>query len=307
MKKSAPKAKVQKATSEAEPHWEAIFVESQAQLTSLLQPHKGRVQRSTTRKGSKGSEGGIVMPEAPPRSPSLASAMKELRTGDPAAAAAQFRARLRANPKDQGSRVNYAIALYEAGRWKQAAQAFRRALELEKPESKSAVPMQFFLGCCLLQLNDNTGSLLATTYFLDLSNTEHPWYWEGVADTAFVWSHLGAHRDAASLCLRIPDTHCPDDPSFLNWLALTFDALDRPREGAYVLECARDRGEWNDVLARNYAYLKRKDPRPSVRPTWRGLSRAPWSRERIIRTSFRILGIDAKPRPPSVMSWGGSW
>lgn len=299
MKKSAPKAKVQKAASEAEPHGEAIFVESQAQLTSLLQTYKGRVQRSTTRKSSKGSEGGIVIPKAPPCIPSFDSALKELRTGDPAAAAAQFRARLRANPKEQRSRLNYAVALYEAGRWKQAAQAFRAALEIEGLEPEAAVPMQFSLGYCLLELDDNNGSLRATTYFLNLSNTEHPWYWDGVQNTANAWGRLGAHRESAALYRTV--LLAQPNPYAYNGLALALSSLNQPQQGARVLEVAKSLGQWDDVLERTYASLKHKDLQSSVNTE---LYATPWPRERIIRTSFRILGIDEKPKPPSVMSWG---
>src|SRR5689334_14002265 len=72
-----------------------------------------------------------------PEAPSFDSALKSLLGGEPSRAAAQFAARALADPKDWISRANRAIALYDAGRWPEAA----KALEAEIARAGARDPL----------------------------------------------------------------------------------------------------------------------------------------------------------------------
>jgi len=87
-----------------------------------------------------------------------------------------FAARVLSDPTDWPSRANHAIALYRAGRWTQAAEAFRKLIDEVGPAHLHAIPMMFSIGYCLLQLDDPMGSLVSTTAFLNYSNERHPFY-----------------------------------------------------------------------------------------------------------------------------------
>ena len=79
-----------------------------------------------------------------------------------------------ADPTDEPSRANYAIALYQADRFAEAAPMFERLIEQLGPGAIDAVPLFFSLGYCRLQLGDPRGSLAATTTFLDRGNEFTP-------------------------------------------------------------------------------------------------------------------------------------
>ena len=68
-----------------------------------------------------------------------------------------FAARVLSDPTDWPSRANHAIALYRAGRWTQAAEAFRKLIDEVGPAHLHAIPMMFSIGYCLLQLDDPMG------------------------------------------------------------------------------------------------------------------------------------------------------
>ena len=136
-----------------------------------------------------------------------------------------------ADPKDWISRANRNIALYDAGRWEEAAAGFEADVAREGIESPNVVPALFCIGYCRLQLGDPRGSLAATTAFLDLGNTEHPFYADGIENTACAW-----------------------------------EALDQA------------------VVATS-------------------LRRGGWDRDRVLRTSFELLGLKATPRPPRDFDW----
>ena len=65
------------------------------------------------------------------------------------AAAAKYGERLLKDPDDGVARCNRAVALYEQGRWREAAQAFEQLLRREGPASEVAPPALFSLGYCL--------------------------------------------------------------------------------------------------------------------------------------------------------------
>jgi tetratricopeptide (TPR) repeat protein len=141
---------------------------------------------------------------APPREgvPSFESALEALRSGRAQAAAAEFAARVVANPNDFPSRANHAIALYDAGDFARAAPLFEALIEEEGEDSPGAIPTFFSLGYCRLQLGDARASLAATAEFLDRSNERHPFYLDGLENAACAWEQLGAQLEARSL---LPD------------------------------------------------------------------------------------------------------
>ena len=115
------------------------------------------------------------------------------------AALAKYGKRLLRNPADNIARSNRAVALYEAGRWAEAAKAFEDVILREGPTSEVAPPALFSLGYCRLQLGDNRGALEASTLFLELSNEQHPFYRDGVQSIACAAKRLGEHKAAADL------------------------------------------------------------------------------------------------------------
>ena len=91
--------------------------------------------------------------------PTFEAALAALQGDRPDEAAALFAARALADPTDWPSRANHAIALYEAERWTQAAEAFTKLIGEVGPADLRAVPMMFSVGLCLLRLDDPWGSL----------------------------------------------------------------------------------------------------------------------------------------------------
>jgi len=131
--------------------------------------------------------------------PSFEDALKALDGGRPDEAAALFAARVLAYPTEWESRVNHAMALYNGGRFAEAAQGFRKLIDEAGPRSLQAVYLFFYLGYSLLQLEDDWGSLVATTAFLDNSNERHPYYTAVLEYTAHAWSNLGALAEGTTL------------------------------------------------------------------------------------------------------------
>jgi tetratricopeptide (TPR) repeat protein len=153
------------------------------------------------------------------------------------AALAKYSERLPRNPRDDIARSNRAVALYEAGRWAEAAKAFEDLLRREGPASEIAPPALFSLGYCRLELGDDRGALEASTLFIELSNERHPFYRDGVHNIACAADRLGEHAAAASL----------------------------------------------------YRAASGKARR--------------WTRKRILRAAFRVLGWHRKPLPASRLIW----
>ena len=114
-------------------------------------------------------------------------------------AIARSAARMLADPTDEPSRANHAIALYQADRFAEAAPMFERLIEQLGPGAIDAVPLFFSLGYCRLQLGDPRGSLVATTTFLDRGNELNPLYLDGLENTAAAWDQLGAKLESRQL------------------------------------------------------------------------------------------------------------
>jgi len=189
----------------------------------------------------------------PPGVPSFRDALAALLGDRPEKAAAMFAARALAYPADKSSRRNRAIALYEAGRWAEAAPLFEQFIAEDGCAADESVPYLFSLGLCRLELGDAIGSLLATTAFLDLWNERHPWYWEGLHNTACAWERLGAEAEAATL-IHVVRAH---------------EGLEEPR----LPTTARSPCAWprRMVIARSFAMLGLDaKPRPRRRIEWRG-------------------------------------
>ncbi len=214
------------------------------------------------------------------------------------AALAKYGARLLKDPADGIARSNRAVALYEAGRWADAAKSFVEVLRREGPASEVAPPALFSLGYCRLELNDDRGALEASTFFLELSNERHPFYWDGVQNIACAADRLGHHALAVRL-YRVVLGQAPH-PYAYNGLALALGELGRAGEGLHVLDAARRAGHWDEVLATSLDRLETLagGARKRTRIT------APrWPRERILRAAFRVLGWRRKPLPPSKLRW----
>ena len=182
--------------------------------------------------------------------PTFEAALAALLGDRPDQAAAMFATRVIADPADYPSRANHVIALYNAERYVEATEGFRTLIDEVGPRSLHAVPMFLSLGYCLLQLEDEWGSLVATTGFLDHSNEKHPFYAAGLENTACAWEQLGAEAEAKTLRRAV---HLRSHPA-------------------------------PDALTRK-------------------LVRRLWSRSQIIATSYRILGVSARPRPARRCSW----
>ena len=214
------------------------------------------------------------------------------------AAAAKNGQRPLKDPRDRIARSNRAVALYEAGRWSEAAKAFEDVLGREGPASEVAPPALFSLGYCRLELGDDRGSLEASTLFLELSNDQHPFYWDGVQNIACAANRLGEHAAAVDL-YRVVLGVAPH-PYAYNGLALALADLGRAPEGLYVLDACRRRGHWDDILETSFdhvAELARGRRRPAT------LTSRRWSRRRILRMAFRLLRWDRQPLPPSTLVW----
>jgi hypothetical protein len=134
-----------------------------------------------------------------PEVPTFESALDALLNGNPTRAVALFARRALADPKDWISRANRHIALYHAGRWAEAATGFEQDIARDGILSHGAVPALFCIGYCRLQLDDAKGSLAATTAFLNLGNAAHPFYKDGLENTACAWERLGQEAMAADL------------------------------------------------------------------------------------------------------------
>ena len=214
------------------------------------------------------------------------------------AAAARYGARLLADPDDGIARSNRAVALYQAGRWAAAAKAFEEVLRREGPASEVAPPALFSLGYCRLELDDDRGALEASALFLELSNEDHPFYWDGVQNIACAASRLGKN-DLGVQLYRVVLGVAPR-PHAYQGLALALSELGRAAEGRYVLEEARRGGQWDEVLDASMDHLA--GLAGGVRRP-RSLTAPRWPRERILRAAFRVLGWRRRPLPPSLLAW----
>ena len=114
-------------------------------------------------------------------------------------AAALFAARALANRLDWFARVNYVRALYNGDRYVEAARGFRRLLDEAGPKNPEAPFWFLALGYCLLQLEEDWESLVATTGFLERANHRHSSYYVGLENTACAWNNLGALAESTSL------------------------------------------------------------------------------------------------------------
>jgi len=108
-----------------------------------------------------------------------------------ATAAAKYGERLLKDPDDAVARSNRAVALYEAGRWQEAARAFEGVLRREGPSSEVAPPALFSLGSCRLRLGELRGAVAASALFLELSDEQHPFFEEAVRNIASAAARLG--------------------------------------------------------------------------------------------------------------------
>jgi tetratricopeptide (TPR) repeat protein len=170
-------------------------------------------------------------------------------------AAAKYGQRLLKDPDDGVARCNRAVALYEQGRWSDAAKAFEELLRREGPASEVAPPALFSLGYCRLELEQNRGSLQASTLFVELSNEDHPFYWDGVQNIACACNRLG-HSALAVQLYRVVLGVQPDKYAY-NGLALSLAGMGRAREAIHVLDRARDADYWDDVLESSMEHLTR--------------------------------------------------
>jgi tetratricopeptide (TPR) repeat protein len=213
-------------------------------------------------------------------------------------AAAKYGERLLKDPGDGIARSNRAVALYGAERWAEAATAFEELLLREGPTSEVAPPALFSLGYCRLELDDDLGALEASTLFLELSNEAHPFYWDGVQNMACAANRLGANGVAVQLNRVVLGVR--PHLYVYNGLALALGELGRAAEGLYVLDVARRTGHWDEVLETSMGHLEELASgrrRPTVLTSLR------WSRERILRAAFSVLGWGREPLPPSMLTW----
>lgn len=226
-------------------------------------------------------------------------AMQALRNESWKEAAARYAQRLLINPDDGVARCNHAVALYEQDRWADAAAAFEELIRREGPFGEATVPALFSLGYCRLELDEHLKSLAATTMFLELSNRDHPFYWDGVQNTACAYGRLGHARESAALYRTVLAVQPPRIYAF-NGLSLALDDLGRPREALFALEQARARGLWDDVLESSLAHLRERADGPARKTR---LAARPWSRRRLLRTSFRLLGWEGEPLEARALRW----
>ena len=225
-------------------------------------------------------------------------AMQALRLERWREAAARYAERLLVDPEDAVARCNHAVALYEQDRWQDAAAAFEELVRREGPLGEATVPALFSLGYCHLELHEHLKALAATTLFLELANQDHPFYWDGIQNTACAYSRLGHQRESVALFRTVLGVR-PHIYVF-NGLALALAGLGRPREALFVLETARARGFWDAVLENSLAHVQEQTKLPA-RST--RLVAKPWARARILRTSFRLLGWDGEPLTPRTIPW----
>lgn len=199
-------------------------------------------------------------------------------------------------PRAAIRRTNRAVALYDAGRWDEAERAFLDVLRREGPASQVAPPALFSLGYCRLELDDERGSLQATTLFLELSDEEHPFHWDGVQNVACALDRLGQHEPAAQLYRTVLGAR--PNPFAYNGLALALGDLQKPGEGLFVLDEARRAGHWDEVLDGSLGFLAARSggARKST------FLRAPrWPRERVLAAAFRALRWRRTPLPRSLL------
>ena len=114
-------------------------------------------------------------------------------------AAALFAARALADRLDWPARVNHVRAIYNGDRYSDAARGFRRLLDEAGPTNPEAPSWFLSLGYCLLQLDEDWDSLVATTGFLEHASEKHPWYAVAIENTACAWEYLGALAESTSL------------------------------------------------------------------------------------------------------------
>ena len=120
----------------------------------------------------------------------------------------------------------------------------------------------FFLGYSLLQLEDDWGSLVATTAFLDNSNERHPYYTNVLDYTACAWTNLGAVAEGTTL-----------------WRTLELRA--QPVTDATTRKLVRRLWSRRQVIATSHRILGLSaKPRPARRCSWPAAdswSSPPWA------------------------------
>ena len=134
-----------------------------------------------------------------PGVPTFAEAADALRSEQYGLAIARSAARMLADPTDEPSKATYAIALYRAGRLAEAAPLFESFIAEIGTGAIDSVGYVFCLGYCRLELGDPRSSLVAMTSFLDYGNEWHPFYLEGLENTAAAWDQLGAKLESRRL------------------------------------------------------------------------------------------------------------
>ncbi len=169
--------------------------------------------------------------------------------------AAKYGKRLLKDPDDGVARCNRAVALYEAGRWRGAARAFEELLLREGPESEGAPPTLFSLEYCRLELNQDRGSLQASTLFIELSNEDHPFYWDGVQNIACVCNRLGESAIAVQLYRLVLGVR-PHAYAY-NGLALSLGELGRSREAFTCSRLPEIRGAGTRSSTARYRFYPR--------------------------------------------------
>jgi len=213
-------------------------------------------------------------------------------------AAAKYGQRLLKDPDDGVARCNRAVALYESAQWPKAARAFEDLLRREGPASQVAPPALFSLGYCRLELEQDRESLQASTLFIELSNEDHPFFWDGVQNIACACNRLG-HSALAVQLYRVVLGVRPHAYAY-NGLALSLAEVGLAREAIYVLDRARDDGYWDEVLQRSMEHVTELAQAP---PKGTRITGRRWSRERILGAAFQVLGWKRKPLPRSRWKW----
>ena len=131
-----------------------------------------------------------------------------------------------------------------------------------------------------------------------MSNEDHPFYWDGVQNIACACNRLGESALAVQLYRAVLGVR-PHVYAY-NGLALSLAEVGRAREAIYVLDRARDAGYWDEILHRSLEHVTELADGPA-KPT--RITARRWSRERILRAAFRVLGWKHKALPKSLRMW----
>ena len=193
---------------------------------------------------------------------------------------------------DAAAVAGRAIELHEAHRWAEAAAAFEDLLRREGPGSDLAPPALFSLAECRFELGDDRGALEAVALFLELGDERQRCWWQGVENVARAAARLGAAGLAVNL-YRVVLGAAPT-PSAYDGLARALAWLGRADESLYVLDAAWRSGRWTEALERSAQHLGELAAgrrRPTV------VSAPPWTRGRILRAAFSLLGWRREPLP----------